>query len=180
MNAIISPAEQWHQIVASIQQELCCLAEDERQWIEQHLANIHKLQAELHQLFIQADGIGQCRECKGGCCERGNNHMTLVNVLSGLLSNNLPAADFSQSCPFMDAQGCTLAVQTRPFNCVTFICDKIEDRMNAEQCQQFYALERQLRAQYQVFDQRYIGSSLRGLFIRSQSMAGNKFLAVCD
>ncbi|MDY0191307.1 MAG: hypothetical protein RBR22_11285 [Desulfuromonas sp.] len=180
MNASISPAQRWQQIVASIQQELCCVPEDELQWIKQNLVNIHALQSELHQLFIAGDGLNQCQECQGDCCDLGNNHMTLVNVLSGLLFNNLPAANFAQSCPFMGAHGCTLAVQTRPFNCVTFICERIEARLSAEQCQEFYALEKQLRAQYQAFDQRYIGSSLRGLLIRSQSMPGSKFLAGCD
>jgi len=180
MSIVSSPAEQWRQIIVSIQQELCCVPEGERQWMEQHLANIHKLQAELHQLFLDADGANQCQLCQGGCCERGNNHMTLVNVLGALLDGHLPAADFSRSCPFMNDQGCLLPVQTRPFNCVTFICDKIEERMSDALCQQFYALEQQLREQYLAFDQRYIGSSLRGLLIRSQSMSGNKFLALQD
>jgi len=171
------PSQQWQHIVTSVQQELFSIAEDERQWIEQHLANIHELQLQMQQLFTQADGLNQCCQCQGGCCDHGHNHMTLVNLLSSLLAHKLPKADFNKSCPFMGSHGCTLTVETRPFNCVTFICDKIENRMSASQREEFYDLEHQLRAQYLAFDQRFIGSSMRGLLIRSTRMAGNKFLA---
>lgn len=103
--------------------------------------------------------------------------MTLANVLSGLLDRALPVADFSQTCPFLTDQGCALAVESRPFNCVTFICDTIEECLSSEDQQQFYTLERQLREHYTAFDQRYIGSSLQGLLIRSQSMPGSQYLA---
>lgn len=174
-----SPARRWQQIVVAVQQELSCASEDERQWIEQQLANIHELQRQLQHLFIQADGFNQCQHCGGECCVLGNNHMTLVNLLSGLLYDNLPAADFNRSCPFMNDHGCALAVETRPFNCVTFICERIEQQLSRQQLEQFYAMERQLRELYLAFDHRYAGSSLRGLLIRSRSMAGSHFLARC-
>lgn len=103
--------------------------------------------------------------------------MTLANVLSCLLDHTLPAADFSQTCPFLTDHGCALPAQSRPFNCVTFICDTIEECLSPEDQQQFYSFERQLREHYTAFDQRYIGSSLQGLLIRSQSMPGSQFLA---
>ncbi len=175
----IDPELCWQQIIVSIQQELTCISASEREWIEQHLSNIHHLQRQLHELFVQANGLQHCANCHGSCCELGNNHMTLVNVLSGLLYQNLPQADFRQTCPFIAATGCTLKVETRPFNCVTFICDTIEDQLEEGELEHFYELERQLRELYDAFDQRYVGSSLRGLLIRSQGMAGNKFLAHC-
>ena len=177
MSISTSPDTQWQQIIVAVQKELFCLSEDERRWIEQHLANIGELQRQLHQLFVQANGPEHCQKCLGSCCELGNNHMTLVNVLSGLLQHNLPGADFSRTCPFLGDIGCTLQVETRPFNCVTFICDIIEDTLTTQDQERFYLLERQLREQYTAFDQRYIGSSLQGILIRSQSMSGNRFLA---
>jgi hypothetical protein len=173
-----TPAQQWQQIIVAVQKELSSLGAAERLWIEQHLDNIHDLQRQLHQLFIAGDGPNQCRKCLGSCCECGNNHMTLANVLSGLLNDNLPAANFTNICPFLNEQGCMLAVQTRPFNCVTFICERIDDNLSSVQRAQFYALEKLLREQYLAFDQRYMGSSLCGILIRSQSMSGGRFLAL--
>lgn len=177
MSIDTSPDVRWQQITVSVQKELSCLSETERCWIEQHLANINELQHQLHQLFERADGPNHCLSCLGSCCERGNNHMTLANVLNCLLNYNLPNADFSRTCPFLGDSGCTLRIETRPFNCVTFICDIIEDTLTTPDQERFYLLERQLREQYTAFDQRYIGSSLQGLLIRSQSMPGNQFLA---
>lgn len=177
MTMTVSPSDRWQNITVAISKELSCLPESERQWIEQQITHIHQLQRQLHALFIQAQGLKHCQNCLGSCCERGNNHMTLVNVLSGLLARTLPAADFNQTCPFLTAQGCALRVESRPFNCVTFICDTIEECLSTEDLEEFYALERQLRDHYTAFDQRYIGSSLQGLLIRSQSMPGNQYLA---
>lgn len=177
MTSTLSPSERWQNITASISKELSCLSESERQWIEQQSTHIHRLQRQLHALFVKAQGLIHCQHCLGSCCERGNNHMTLANVLSGLLDRTLPSADFSQTCPFLNAQGCALRVESRPFNCVTFICDTIEESLSAEDLIKFYSLEQQLREHYIAFDQRYIGSSLQGLLIRSQSMPGSQYLA---
>lgn len=103
--------------------------------------------------------------------------MTLANLLSCLIDRSLPNADFEQICPFLTNQGCSLTVESRPFNCVTFICDSIEDSLDQQDQQTFYLLEQQLREHYTAFDQRYMGSSLQGLLIRSQSMSGSQYLA---
>jgi hypothetical protein len=177
MTSTVSPSERWQNITVAISKEFSCLPESERQWIEQQIAHIHQLQRQLHALFVQAQGLKHCQSCLGSCCERGNNHMTLANVLSGLLDRTLPAADFSQTCPFLTDQGCALSVESRPFNCVTFICDTIEECLSDEDQKRFYTFERQLREHYTAFDQRYVGSSLQGLLIRSQSMPGSQYLA---
>lgn len=177
MTSTLSSSERWQKITVAISKELSCLPESECQWIDQQIAHIHLLQQQLHTLFVQAQGLKHCQSCLGSCCELGNNHMTLANVLSALLDRTLPAADFSQTCPFLNDQGCALPVESRPFNCVTFICDTIEECLSPKDQQEFYTLERQLREHYTAFDQRYIGSSLQGLMIRSQSMSGSQYLA---
>ncbi|MCD6525424.1 MAG: hypothetical protein J7K75_00300 [Desulfuromonas sp.] len=170
-------ARRWQQIVLDVRKEVFSLREDERLWIVQHLALIKNLQQQIHSLFIGANGPELCHNCLGSCCELGHNHMTLANLLSALLSDSLPQADFERTCPFLGEQGCTLDVPVRPYNCVTFICDAVENALSPEERNRFYALDQQLRSLYLAFDQRYIGSSLQGLLIRSQSMPGNQFLA---
>lgn len=173
----VQGTQRWQQIVIDLQKEIFSLRRDERQWIEQQLALIASLQQQIHQLFITANGPQLCQRCLGSCCELGHNHMTLANLLAALLDDNLPQANFEQTCPFLGKQGCTLEVSCRPYNCVTFICDAVEEALTTEERELFYTLEQQLRSVYLAFDKRYIGSSLQGLLIRSQSMTGSLFLA---
>ena len=103
--------------------------------------------------------------------------MTLVEVLSALLSGvELPTPDPSATCPFLNSGGCTLEPGIRPFNCVTFNCERVEDRLSADQVEQFYSLERDLRALYAAFEDRYAGASLRGLIIRSRRLGAGRLL----
>ncbi|PLX92842.1 MAG: hypothetical protein C0620_08855 [Desulfuromonas sp.] len=176
----ISPSEQqqrWQKIVLSVRKEILSLSADERQWIEHQLSLIENLQLEIHDLFLSAQGQQACLHCQGSCCELGQNHMTLANLLAAIMSDRLPAAHFERTCPFLGDGGCTLEVAIRPYNCITFLCDSIEEALSVEEQNRFYQLEQQLRSLYIAFDRRYIGSSLQGLLIRSQSMAGSLFLA---
>ena len=36
---------------------------------------------------------------------------------------------------------CLLPVAQRPFNCITFICEAVENRLSEEQTEEFYAIE---------------------------------------
>ncbi|PLY12260.1 MAG: hypothetical protein C0624_01130 [Desulfuromonas sp.] len=150
---------------------------DERQWQKQHIDQVVALKDQLHQLFVAAGGLEGCAECDGACCARGQHHMTLVEVLSALLRNRpLPSPDPAVTCPFLTLEGCSLEPGLRPFNCVTFNCEIVEEHLTAEQVARFYALERELRALYEVFEERYAGASLRGLVIRSRRLGGRRLL----
>ena len=175
-----SPSEnhqRWQRIVLSVRKEIMSLTAEERQWIEQQLDLIADLQTEIHELFLSADGREACARCQGSCCELGQNHMTLANLLGAILQDKLPAAHFDRTCPFLGDDGCTLDIAVRPYNCITFLCEDVEHALSVEEQNRFYRLEQQLRSLYVAFDQRYLGSSLQGLLIRSQSMAGSLFLA---
>jgi hypothetical protein len=169
--------QRWRTILSELSREVALLPEGERLWMVARLARIGRLQKRLHRLFVAADGPKLCRCCLGGCCDCGRNHMTLVNLLSFLMADELPpAADFSRICPFVGDQGCLLEPARRPFNCVIFLCEEVEGALSAGQRQLFSALEGRLRTLYLEFDGRYSGSSLRDIFIRSQALAGAPFL----
>jgi hypothetical protein len=103
--------------------------------------------------------------------------LTLVNLLPFLLGGEAPPdPDFSRICPYIDSQGCLLEPARRPFNCVIFLCEEVEATLSPGQRQLFSALEGRLRFLYLEFDRRYAGSSLRGIFIRSQTLAGAPLL----
>ncbi len=175
-----SPSEnhqRWQRIVLSVRKEIMALSAEERQWIDQQLSLIGNLQTEIHGLFVSAEGANACAQCQGSCCELGHNHMTLANLLGAILQDKLPAAHFDRTCPFLGDHGCTLEITVRPYNCITFICEDVEQALSVEEQNRFYRLEQQLRSLYVAFDERYLGSSLQGLLIRSRSMAGSLFLA---
>lgn len=170
-------ARRWQEYLASVATEYAQLLASERTWIATELARIADLQQQLDDLFRRGDGPAVCRRCLGACCDCGKNHFTLVNLLAFLSVEELPpTADFSLPCPFLGPAGCRLEVTRRPFNCVTFICEGILDPLGEAGYDAFQELESQLRRRYLSFDQRYAGSSLHGLLIRGESLAGRPFL----
>lgn len=167
----------WSQLVTQVNAELADLPADERTWLETQLQLIADLQRQLHALFETANGAEICRDCRGECCGHGSFHFTLVNLLGYLVSGEpLLKPDFHAGCPYLGSAGCQIPVALRPFNCVTFICATIEQRLPAAQQEQFYALERQLRQAYLAFDSRYRGSSLRGLLQSGARLGGKGML----
>lgn len=169
----------WQDIVARVVAEYALLPVAEKRWIRKQLKQIEALQRQLDQLFSAADGEAVCRYCRGDCCAHGHNHLTLANLLSFVCREQpLPRADFSHTCPFLGSSGCRLAVESRPYNCVTFICDKIEATLTSSEKTDFYCCERRLRTLYGEFAARYPGAAMTGLLIADQRLAGRPFL--CD
>jgi len=167
----------WAACVAAVRRELTLCGADEQLWIEQHAAQVIEFKQQLHRLFLEAEGVEACRECDGACCARGQHHMTLVEVLSALQRGvTLPAPDPEATCPFLAPGGCELEPGLRPFNCVTFNCERVEGKLTPARIEQFYDLERQLRALYEAFEERFAGASLRGLVIRSRRLGGKRLL----
>jgi hypothetical protein len=174
-------AHLWRRIVAGLEKEVQRLPSSERAWIALRLERIGLLQEELHALFMQGGGPGACSRCGGSCCDRGRHHATLVNLLGFLLARTQPPVpDFASPCPFLGEGGCLMEPSRRPFNCVTFICDEIEDRLVAAGREAFYARERELRGLYGEFDARYAGSSLRGILIRAARLGDGDLLAPAE
>jgi hypothetical protein len=157
----------WEKTILTVQNEWQALAGSEQSWIAQKLNRLMDIQRELHELVAVAEGEEICRECNGGCCGDGLYHPTLVTLLAHLINNqSLPVPDFHQSCPYLGAAGCQFLPVVRPFNCLIFICDKIEARCPEQDVGKMSLLEAELRTIYEAFDNRYTGSSLRGLMNR--------------
>jgi hypothetical protein len=176
-DTIESPALIWGRIVNALKQEVSDLPCSERHWISEKLVRLGALQEKMHALFLSADGMRLCSSCFGQCCGCGKNHLTLANLLAFLLHDEEPPTpDFTRTCPYLGDGGCLFAAARRPYNCVSFLCEALEDRLAPELQSEFYALERELRAIYLEFDDRYAGSSLRGIFIRAERLAGTPFL----
>ncbi len=168
----------WQDSLSRIRREFAALPAPEREWIERNLQIIQSLQRQLHTFFQKADGARHCAACGGSCCAKGRNHLTLVNLLGYLTAGEEPPdPDFTATCPFLAPTGCRLDVPRRPFNCVTFNCDAVEDALDEAGHADFYRLEAQLRQAYEAFDRRYAGATLRGLLIRAERLGSRPFLA---
>jgi len=156
----------WSAVVARVRAELAVLPAAERAWLEQRLAAISGLQLELDRLFTAAGGMLACAACQGGCCGCGRHHFTLTNLLAYLCRETAPPEpDLAGSCPYLGEHGCRLDAARRPFNCITFFCETLDNRLAPAEREQLARLESALRGEYEAVAGRYPAASLRGLWI---------------
>jgi hypothetical protein len=178
--AVTSPAQRWSRIVDSLRHEVAALADDERAWIAARLAAIALLQEELHACVQSSGGEALCAACPEHCCGEGKNHPGLANLLFYLLAGEELPADFTAPCPQLGPAGCLFPPARRPFNCITFNCEQVEEGLTAAQRQRLLTLETALRALYESFARRYAGAGPQGLLIRAETLGQRPFLARCD
>ena len=168
----------WPALLLRINRELAALGEIQRTWLKERLAAIAATQQALDELFSKAGGGAACARCDGSCCGCGRHHLTLTNLLAYLLAGEEPPApDFNRTCPFLGERGCLLPVTRRPYNCITFFCETLEDRLDSGEREQLRSLDRHLRAEYLRIAERYPVASLRGLWIALERTGGGQILA---
>lgn len=156
----------WPGLLQRLDQELAQLDAGEKGWLRERLDAIAVLQQALDALFQRAGGPRVCAACDGACCGCGRHHVTLANLLVYLLADQVPPApDFDRTCPYLGEAGCRLPVPCRPYNCITFFCEQLEDGMTPEDRAQLRQLDRQLRREYQSIAERHPLASLQGLWI---------------
>ena len=105
---------------------------------------------EMQELASAVDAATHCAGCGGACCVSGKYHFTGVDLLVFLVSREplfVPRFD-NGLCPYLGDARCLIAAGYRPFNCITFICDLIEDQLPRDQVSRFYQMERELRKNY--------------------------------
>jgi hypothetical protein len=167
----------WPALLRRITLEVAGLDASERAWLSERVALIAALQIELDELFRKAGGLDACATCDGTCCGCGRHHVTLTNLLAYLLADETPPQpDFNRTCPFLGERGCLLTVDRRPYNCITFFCEILEDRLHVEDCETLRSLDQRLRNEYQKVAARYPAASLRGLWIALQRAGDDALL----
>lgn len=159
----------WQQITQQVTREWGLLPAAEKTWITDHTLLIVELQNKLHQLFLDVDGAKICRDCDGDCCGHGKFHPNLANLLACLVEEYpFPEPEFKQDCPYITARGCLFPPGLRPYNCISFICEKIEDDLNSVNREEFCRLEKAIRAGYELFVDRYAGAGMNGILVRGE------------
>lgn len=133
------------------------------------VAEVMECKGELTALFDALNGAAVCRLCRGECCRVGRYHFTAVDLLVYLAtSTELFSPRFGNgSCPFLDNTGCLMPPLHRPYNCLTFVCDRIDGGMEPDQRGRFYALSERLLGRYremeELFGNRFTGGLLNNL-----------------
>lgn len=167
----------WAALLQRIEAEVAALSAVERRWLKERLAAIATIQANLDSLFVKAGGSVSCAGCDGACCGCGRHHVTLTNLLAYLIEDEEPPApDFSRTCPYLGETGCLLPVTRRPYNCITFFCEILEDQLKPDDQERLRTLDRQLRCEYQRVAERYPAASLRGLWIALERIGSGQLL----
>lgn len=174
---IASDAVLWTATIERTRRELEALPLAERDWLAAQVNRIGELQLELDRLFREVDGPALCTDCLGGCCSRAKHHVTLTNVLGYLLQGEAPPTpDYSLACPLLGARGCRLPVERRPFNCIIFLCERIDAQLSDEQRMAFSRIEDELRNAYHAVANRCPGASLRGVLIAAARVGSRPLL----
>lgn len=104
----------------------------------------------MQQLAARVDAARHCAGCGGACCVRGKYHFGAVDLLVYLsTAKPLFAPRFDNGlCPFLGEPECLIPAGYRPFNCITFNCDLIEDQLTRDEVSRFYRMEQELKARY--------------------------------
>lgn len=178
--SVTTHQQRWEKIVCRLKGEVAVLLPSERCWISSRLAAISLLQEEIQRCVTESGGDALCASCPEHCCGQGKNHHCLPNLLFYLLDGEIPPADFSAPCPQLGPLGCYFPPARRPFNCITFNCERVEERLSVAQRQRLATLETALRALYESFTRRYLGSSPHGLLIGAESLGLRPFLRRWD
>ena len=140
-------AEIWQRGVARLTREFSLLSTELRDELGALLAEVEDFKEKLCRLSDAAEGAAICNACGGACCRAGRYHATLLDLLAYLAAGETPVEpEFARGvCPFLGSEGCRIGPRRRPFPCVIFICDLIDERLATEEATRFNQQEQDLR-----------------------------------
>ena len=122
----------------------------------------------MQELVAKVDASAHCAGCGGACCVSGKYHFTAVDLLVYLATDGeLFAPRFDNGrCPYLGEPRCLIPTGYRPFNCITFNCDVIEDRLSRDALSRFYLMERELRLSYGEIRSLFPAGTMDGSLLR--------------
>jgi|SRR6185369_7281244 len=111
-----------------------------------------------------------CEQCNGICCRYGKHHFTAVELIGYLAAERklfTPCFDHPV-CPYIGDSGCMMEPALRPFNCIIFICEALDNRLDESSRAELSAIEAKLRQLYLQIDQLLGNRFGNGLLISFQ------------
>lgn len=148
---------QWREGVARVSAAYSLLEPEAKEDLSLLVVRLMERKAIMQALVEQVDAGSHCAACKGECCVAGKYHFTGVDLLAYLVTGTqLFAPLFGNGlCCYLAGDRCLMPAAYRPFNCITFNCERIESLLPEPEVERFYRLERELRESYR---------EIRGLF----------------
>jgi hypothetical protein len=142
--------EKWDRGVAAVRKEYAGLSPLDKAQVGRCATAIKSLKKILHRIAEEVGAAGICAQCFGECCKSGKNHFKAVDLFVYLNDEKeLFTPCFERGiCPYLGACGCLMGPEFRPYNCITFICERVEELLGAAEMERFYAVERELRSLY--------------------------------
>ena len=146
----MSLEEQWQDGLRRVRRAYDDLPEVQRGQVRSLCLRMMERKELMFELTAGIDASVHCAACGGACCVRGKYHFTPVDLLAYLTTQKelfTPLFD-NGLCAYLSGTSCLMPPAYRPFNCITFNCEIIEDRLQADEVSRFYRLERELRLDY--------------------------------
>ncbi len=153
--------EKWDRAVSAVNREFTSLPEPLLSKLKNSVETIKKYKRSVFTLTETVNAGQICEACQGECCRKGKYHFTVIDLLVYLVDGKeLFVPCFTNGrCPYSGDAGCLMEEEYRPFNCITFHCEKLEKLLPIHVVEEFYGLERKLRYQYgeleRMFDNRF-------------------------
>lgn len=157
----------WDRAVATVAAEYAALPAALRKKVGETAGAIRLAKQGLHRLALERQGGDICAACGGECCRVGKYHVTVVDVLVYFAADIplfTPRFD-DDACPYLGDAGCMMGPPFRPFNCVTFNCERVEDLWEPERVDEFYRREQELRTLYGEMETIFGGRFMHGLLV---------------
>lgn len=157
----------WRIAVAAVSAEFGALPSIARDTLYNLLQDIRLLKKQIHAYADLLDGSAICGECGGQCCTTGKHHFTVIDLLAYLTEHKpLFLPRFSSGwCPFLGDEGCMMEAEFRPYNCVTFNCDRIDILLRPGEREALMEEERRLRGLCRTVEQVFGNTFMQGLLI---------------
>jgi hypothetical protein len=142
--------EQWQEGVRRVTLAYRALSQQQNEKLQGICAALRELRRAMQAIVSRVEAAAHCAGCGGECCVAGKYHFSQVDLLVYLAAGEpLFEPLFGNGlCPYLGGEGCLIPAAFRPFNCITFNCEKIEDLLSEGELGDFYRMERELRLRY--------------------------------
>ncbi|RQW89700.1 MAG: hypothetical protein EHM79_02780 [Geobacter sp.] len=128
---------------------------------------IRQNKLEMYSLAGGAAVVETCADCGGLCCEKGKYHFSAIDLLMYLSTGKeLFTPSFRGTpCPFLGEEGCLMSPAYRPFTCITFHCERLEELIPSADLERMCHLERSLRVLCRQMEELFGNRLMQGLLL---------------
>jgi len=168
----VTDQQLWSAAVERIKSDHDALPLALKQRLAELAAEVRELKSRHQTTVSLAEVAHLCADCRGLCCRFGKHHFTVVELIGYLsLGRELFSPDFDNPvCPYHGCSGCLMEPALRPFNCIIFICDQLDNRLEEQAREELAAIESRLRQIYSTFEQLLGNRFASGLLITYQRL----------